>query len=56
VSGDLFREFFDEAKTTGERKLTLQELIAWQVKHDAKRQAQEQYERDAKQNKAKVTP
>jgi hypothetical protein len=55
MSADLFGEFFDEAKTTPERKLTLQEFIAWQARHDLKKKAVEEYEQDAR-DKAKVTP
>ena len=53
-TSDLFTETLPPSDGTG-RTPTLQEIIAWQAKHDAKRQAQEQFERDAR-DKAKGTP
>lgn len=47
---DLFKDSLkDSLPTDGTgRKPTLQEYIAWQVKHDAKREAQEKYEQDVR--------
>jgi hypothetical protein len=55
MTPDLFTETLPPSDGTG-RTLTAMEYIAWQAKHDAKRQAVSEYEQDMEQNKAKVTP
>jgi hypothetical protein len=54
MTPDLFTETLPPSDVTG-RTPTLQEIIAWQARHDLKKKAVEEFEQDAR-DKAKVTP